>query len=203
MSIVARAALVAMTAGVLMAYTGAATATVAAEPVKTPPPATSIPAPANGAAAGKGPDVTKAPGPLWSKSCAKTDAGAEICYVEQFAIATPQNVMMLHVRVGYLGPDGKPRLILATPLGVLLQPGITLVVDQDKPLSLPFDACQQGGCVAAADLEDGKVLDHFTGGKVLAVRYINGDKAAVDIPVQLSGLAAALKALPTPPKRTP
>ncbi|MEA1673453.1 invasion associated locus B family protein [Nitrospirillum sp. BR 11163] len=202
MSRVARAALVGMAACVLTALTGAATATVAAEPVKAPPPATSVPA-AVPAPAGKGPEVTKAPGPLWSKSCAKTDAGAEICYVEQFAIATPQNVMMLHVRVGYLSPEGKPRLILATPLGVLLQPGITLVVDQDKPLTLPFDACQQGGCVAAADLEDGKVLDHFTGGKVLAVRYINGDKAAVDIPVQLSGLAAALKALPAPPKRTP
>ncbi|WP_252181377.1 invasion associated locus B family protein [Azospirillum sp. B4] len=189
---VGRAALVAMAAGAFMALAGAADATVAAEPVKAP--ASPVP--------GKGPEVKQGQGPLWSKNCAKTEAGAEVCYVEQFAIATPQNVMMLHVRVGYLGPEGKPRLILATPLGVLLQPGITLVLDQDKPLTLPFDACQQGGCVAAAELEDGKVLDHFTSGKVLAVRYINGDKAAVDIPVQLAGLAAALKAVPAP-KRTP
>ncbi|MDZ5645998.1 invasion associated locus B family protein [Nitrospirillum sp. BR 11828] len=190
MSIMARAVAVVVAAGTVMAHMGAAGA--ATEPVKAPP-----------ASAAKGPEVKQAPGPLWSKNCAKTDAGAEICYVEQFAIVTPQNVMMLHVQIGYLGPEGKPRLILTTPLGVLLQPGITLTVDQDKPLALPFDACQQGGCVAAADLEDGKVLDHFTGGKVLAVRYINGDKAAMDIPVQLNGLAAALKALPVPAKRTP
>ncbi|MEE3627750.1 invasion associated locus B family protein [Nitrospirillum sp. BR 11752] len=192
MSMMARAVAAVVAAGTVMAHMGGAAA--AAEPVKAPPA---------GPPAAKGPEVKQAPGPLWSKSCAKTDAGADICYVEQFAIVTPQNVMMLHVQIGYLGPEGKPRLILTTPLGVLLQPGITLTVDQDKPLALPFDACQQGGCVAAADLEDGKVLDHFTGGKVLAVRYINGDKAAMDIPVQLNGLAAALKALPVPPKRTP
>ncbi|MBB6253730.1 invasion associated locus B family protein [Nitrospirillum iridis] len=188
-------ALAAMMAGALLALAGAANATVAGEPVKAPAPATAP-------AAAKGPEVKQGPGPLWSKNCAKTETGAEICYVEQFAVAQPQNVTVLNVRVGYLGPDGKARLIVATPLGVLLQPGITLVLDQDKPMSLPFDACQAGGCVALADLEDGKVLDHFTSGKVLAVRYINGDRSAVDIPVQLSGLAAALKAVPAP-KRNP
>ncbi|MDE1149899.1 MAG: invasion associated locus B family protein [Azospirillaceae bacterium] len=187
-----------MAIGLTAGMMGAARATVAAEPNKTAP-ATVAPAATQPAAKGV-PEVTKAPGPLWSKACTKTDAGAEICYVEQFAIATPQNVMMLHVRLGYIGPEGKPRLILATPLGVLLQPGITLVVDQDKPLTLPFDGCQPGGCVAAADLEDGKVLDRFTNGKVLAVRYINGDKSPIDIPVQLAGLSAALKALPAPAK---
>lgn len=136
--------------------------------------------------------------PLWAKSCAKDAAGAEVCYAEQFAIAAPQNIMMLHVQVGYIGPEGRPRLVLATPTGVALPAGVTLTLDADKPLVLPFDTCQSGGCLAIADL-DQEVLKRLMSGKIMAVRYVNGDRTPIDIPVQLTGLAQILETV-TPAK---
>lgn len=145
------------------------------------------------------PDAKPSSAPLWAKACTKDAAGAEVCYAEQFAIASPQNIMMLHVQVGYIGPEKQPRLILSTPTGVALPPGITLTLDTDKPLVLPFDSCQSGVCLAVADLDE-QVLKRLTSsGAVMTIRYINGDRRPIDIPVQLTGLAQIL-ATTTPPK---
>jgi invasion protein IalB len=148
-----------------------------------------------------GREVTRAAGPLWSRSCAKPDkAGPETCYIEQFAIAQPQNLVLLHLQLGYFGPDGAPRLLIATPLGVALPQGVRLTLDQDKPMVLPYASCNQGGCVVVAEM-DANALNRFTTGKTLMVHYVMGDQAPVDIPVPLSGLAAALKTLDAPKKK--
>jgi invasion protein IalB len=140
------------------------------------------------------PSAPQQKGPPWAKACGKDGQGTELCFVQQFAIAEPQKLVLLQVRVGYLGPNAVPRLILATPLGVLLPPGVTITLDQEKPLMMPFGSCQQDGCLAIADL-DADALKRITGGKVLAVRYMAAENKPIDIPVQLAGLADALKAV--------
>lgn len=135
-----------------------------------------------------------AQGPLWSKQCVKDPAGKDICFVQQFAVAMPQNAVMLNVAVGYLGAQGKPRMILTAPLGILLMPGLQVTIDSEKPISLPFDSCQTSGCRAAFEM-DKQSFDQFRNGKVLTVRYAMMDRKAVDIPIKLDGLAAALKSV--------
>lgn len=131
---------------------------------------------------------------LWSKQCLKDPAGKDICFVQQFAIATQQKAVMLNVAFGYLGPEGKPRIILTAPLGILLVPGVQMTIDNGKPIVLPFDNCQPSGCRAAVDL-DKQALDQFRNGKVLAVRYAMMDRKAIDIPIKLDGLDKALKSV--------
>lgn len=131
-------------------------------------------------------------GALWAKTCAHSPAGADVCFVEQFAIAEPQHAIMLRVQVGYMGPGGKPRMIISTPSGVWLPGGLTLTLDQNKPIALPFNTCEADGCVAAVELGQ-DALDRFAAGKVLTVRYMQGTNSPIDIPVQLANLAAALK----------
>ncbi|MDE1147813.1 MAG: invasion associated locus B family protein [Azospirillaceae bacterium] len=128
----------------------------------------------------------------------RTHAGKDVCYVEQFAIANPGNVLVLHVQLGYMSADGKPVLVLTVPLGTPVQPGLQLTLDGAKPIALPLTLCQAGGCVASANL-DKDVLQQFLNGKVLMVRYAKADKTAMDVPVQLGGLAPALQSLGAPP----
>lgn len=128
---------------------------------------------------------------LWSKACAKDQNGSDVCYVEQFAIAKPQNVILLHVRIGFMGPEGKPRMILAAPNGVLLPGGLTLTLDQNKPILLPFSTCDANGCMAAVDM-DQDALNQFTAGRILMVRYVQGNNSPIDIPVQMANLSNAL-----------
>lgn len=156
---------------------------LAATKDRAPPP----PAPAkdDGAASVSNPDN------FWAKACAKDPNGADVCYVEQFAVAQPQNAVLLHVRIGYLGPEGKPRIILTAPNGVWLPGGLTLTLDQNKPIPLPFNTCDATGCLAAVDM-DQDALNQFTAGTVLMVRYVQGNNSPIDIPVQMANLSKAL-----------
>ncbi|MEA1676416.1 invasion associated locus B family protein [Nitrospirillum sp. BR 11163] len=147
-------------------------------------------------------EAQKPAGPPWAKNCAKDANGGDVCYVEQFAIANPGNTIVLHVQIGYMSADGKPVLVITVPLGTPVQPGLQLTLDGAKPIALPLTLCQQGGCVASANL-DQDVLKQFTTGTVLMVRYAKPDKTAMDVPVQLAGLAPALQSLGPPPAPKP
>lgn len=161
-------------------------------------PAAGVPAAALPAAGAPGQTAATAAGTaLWAKNCVKNPAGGDICFVEQFAIANPQRTVLLHIRVGYLGAEGKPRIVIVTPLGVHLPPGVSLSLDDKEPLLLPYDSCQPSGCLVIADLNQ-EALHRFTTGTTLTVRYIGSDKGKLDIPIQLKGLGEALKGVPAP-----
>jgi invasion protein IalB len=133
------------------------------------------------------------PAPLWHKSCPQTPDNLP-CFVEQFAIAQPKNVPVLHIRFDLGGGDGKARMVVTTPLGIQLRPGLQLAVDGAKPIVLPFERCLGAGCDASAAL-DKAALEKFEKGKTLVVRYVVSDTASADIPIRLDGLADALKSL--------
>ncbi|CAO3425872.1 invasion associated locus B family protein [Azospirillum doebereinerae] len=135
-----------------------------------------------------------APQPLWSKRCVKEAGDRETCFIEQYAVAVPANAVLLNVLFGFLGPEGKPRMIMTAPLGVLLAPGLAMSIDAAKPITLPFESCQTGGCRMVADLDQSS-LDQFRRGDKMTVRFVTSDQKAVDIPVPLKGFDAALKQL--------
>lgn len=143
-------------------------------------------------AASTGKEASPAEAP-WSRQCVKSPDGAkEACFVQQFITAMPQNVVLLKVVFGYLAPDGKPRVIVTAPLGVLLQAGLTMTINGQSPMSVPFEDCKNGGCRAVIDM-DNQALDQFRNGRQLTVTYLTEDRKAMDLPVRLDGLAAALK----------
>jgi invasion protein IalB len=155
----------------------------AAAPAPSAPAAASVPADGQ-------------PEPLWTKDCAKTGNSAEVCFVQQFAISKQLNAIVLHVQIGYFAPfpETRPRMLITTPLGIILPPGISMTLDGDKPLVLPVETCQKEGCLVTAVL-DQNVLGRFLKGKILMVRYIDSQRQAVDIPLRLDGLGQALKNL--------
>lgn len=132
--------------------------------------------------------------PLWAKRCGKEGDGRELCYVEQYAVAMPDNAVLLNVMIGFIGPEGRPRMILTAPLGIMLMPGLVMTIDSGKPITLPLESCQPGGCRTVADLDQSS-LDQFRRGARMTVRFVTGDRKALDIPVPLKGLDAALKQL--------
>ncbi len=134
-----------------------------------------------------------ATGPLWQKVCDQKAEGKP-CWIEQFAIAMPGKTIVLHVRFDRRGGD-RTRMVVSAPLGVLLPPGLKIVLDGGAPLTLPFERCAAQGCDAVAVL-DQSALDKFVKGKTLIMYYDVSDKASTNIPIRLEGLADALKSLP-------
>lgn len=136
----------------------------------------------------------EAPGPLWSKQCTRDGAGREVCYVEQYAVAMPEKTVLLNVTMAFTGNGGNARLIMTAPLGVQLIPGLVMAIDGGKPVTLPFESCHAGGCRMIVDLDE-QSLDQIRRGTSMVVRFVAADSKALDIPVPLKGLAAALKQL--------
>ncbi len=136
----------------------------------------------------------EAPGPLWSKQCARDGAGREVCYVEQYAVAMPENTVLLNVSMAFTGQGGRARLIMTAPLGIQLIPGLVMTIDGGKSVTLPFESCHAGGCRSIVELDE-QSLDQIRRGASMTVRFVAADSQAHDIPVPLKGLSAALKQL--------
>jgi len=140
------------------------------------------------------PSAAAAENPLWGRQCAK-NGKKDVCAVQQFVTAQPGDRQLLLAQLGYHGPNGSPRLILAAPLGVLLTKGVSFGIDGKKPLTVPFETCNSGGCLSIIDM-DKAALDRFRKGNVLTVRYyLAGEEKPLDLPVKLEGLNAALKSI--------
>lgn len=132
--------------------------------------------------------------PLWGRQCANDDR-KDTCVVRQFVTAQPGDRQLLLAQLGYHGPNGSPRLILAAPLGVLLTKGVSFGIDGKKPLTVPFETCNPGGCLSIIDM-DKAAFGQFRKGNVLTVRYyLAGEEKPLDLPVKLEGLNAALKSI--------
>lgn len=132
------------------------------------------------------------PPQFWQKQCDQT-AAEHPCWVEQFAIAMPNKVVVAHIRFD-LQQGGKTGIIVFAPLGVALIPGLQLILDGGKPITLPYERCSAEGCDASAVL-DQDAVDKFEAGKTLTVRYTIADAKTTDIPIRLEGLTAALGTL--------
>lgn len=130
--------------------------------------------------------------PLWHKTCDEAAPGHP-CWVEQFAVAMPKKLVVGHVRF-VLQQGDKTGVIVFAPMGVALMPGLQLILDGGKPITLPYERCSDGGCEASAVL-DRDAVQKFEQGKTLTVRYTLAGAKTADIPMRLDGLTKALKSL--------
>ncbi|HKA47022.1 MAG TPA: invasion associated locus B family protein [Methyloceanibacter sp.] len=98
-------------------------------------------------------------------------------------------------------PEGDPKKILriTMPLGVALQPGTRVVIDQGQPMMGPYVICAGNGCMS--DFEaSGEFVDHMKRGKGLAVQGVNGGGQVITVVIPLADFAKAYDGPPTDPK---
>jgi len=98
-------------------------------------------------------------------------------------------------------PEGDPKKILriTLPLGVALQPGTRVVIDQGQPMMGPYVICAGNGCMS--DFEaSGEFVDNMKRGKGLAVQGVNGGGQVITVVIPLADFAKAYDGPPTDPK---
>jgi len=132
----------------------------------------------------------------WQMSC-DTPPGAsfEQCALIQNVTAEDQPNVALSVAV-LKTADGQARLLrVLAPLGVLLQNGLGLRVDETDLGRVGFVRCSPNGCLVEVLLDD-TLVDQMSNGTTALFVVFRTPEEGVGIPVSLNGFAEGFAALP-------
>ena len=136
----------------------------------------------------------------WTKFCLKgNEANAkQVCFTgKDGRVESGQPV----VAAVLIEPEGEPRKILRVtlPLGMSLQPGTRVIIDQGQPMTGPYVICFNNGCMADYEASDALILT-MKKGQGLVVQGINGAGQAISLVLPLNDFARAYDGPPTDPK---
>jgi invasion protein IalB len=181
---------------------------------KAKAPAPRAPAPAPGAPAAQPPaqgqqqaqeqiQLIYAP---WTKFCLKgQDANAkQVCFIgKDGRIESGQPVVAAVI----IEPEGEPKKILRVtlPLGMQLQHGTRIIVDNNAPLQSPYVICFQNGCMSDYEATP-DLINSMKKGQNLVVQAINSNGAPLTLPLPLQegtsgSFSKAYDGPPTDPKQ--
>ena len=136
----------------------------------------------------------------WTKFClkGKGDNAKEVCFTgKDGRIESGMPV----VAAVLIEPQGEEKRILrvTVPLGMLIQHGTRIIVDQNAPLNSPYAICFTNGCMsdyeATADL-----VSKLKKGNSLVVQAINANNQPISLTVPLNDFTKANEGPPTDPK---
>ncbi len=186
--------------------TAAAVALVAAATLLPAPPAfaqnkpaaapAAKPAPAPQAAKTGQPQLMYSP---WMKVCGKgkDTNNQKVCVVTKDGrLENGMPVAMVQL----FQPEGKPNIMRVTvPLGMQLQHGTRVIIDQSAPINEPYKICFPVGCMSDYPVSD-EMIKQMRKGKTLTVQAINMQGQPISLPLPLNDFAKALDGPPTDPK---
>jgi invasion protein IalB len=108
---------------------------------------------------------------------------------------------MLVVALVAIEPEGEQQKILRAtlPVGMNLQSGTRLIIDQGQPLTAPYMACFNTGCVSDYEL-NADTLAKLKKAQSVLVQGISYGGGPVTIPLPVADFAKAFDGPPTDPK---
>jgi invasion protein IalB len=95
--------------------------------------------------------------------------------------------------------DTKKVLRVTLPLGMSIQPGTRVIVDQGQPMTGPYVICFNNGCMADYEAS-GELIGKLKKGQGLVIQGINGSGQPISLVVPLGDFAKAYDGPPTDPK---
>jgi invasion protein IalB len=174
----------------------------AQRPAQRPPakPQAAPAQPAPGAAqapAAEAPQLIYSP---WTKFCLKgQEAGAkQVCFTGKDGRLESGMPVVAAVIIEPEG-DAKKVLRVTLPLGMQVQPGTRVIIDQGQPATGPYVICFTNGCMADYEV-NADIIGRLKKGQQLAVQAINGNGQPISLGVPLNDFAKAYDGPPTDPK---
>ena len=164
----------------------------AAQQKGAPPPAGQQPP-----AQAQGPQLTFSP---WAKVCPKPSEtnSQKVCFTGKDGRVDTGLPLVAAV---VIEAEGQPKKMLriTMPLGMALQPGTRVIIDDGQPISAPYVTCIPNGCMADYEASQ-ELIDHMKKGKGLALQAISGNGQPVSITLPLTEFAKAHDGPPMDPK---
>jgi Invasion protein B, involved in pathogenesis len=99
-------------------------------------------------------------------------------------------------------PENDPKKVLRVtlPLGMSIQPGTRVIVDNGQPMTGPYVICFNNGCMADYEAS-GELIGKLKKGQGLVIQGINGAGQPISLVVPLQDFAKAYDGPPTDPKK--
>jgi invasion protein IalB len=136
----------------------------------------------------------------WTKFCLKgQQANAkEVCFTGKDARIESGRPIVAAVLIE---PKGETRKVLrvTVPLGVQLQHGTRVIIDQDTPINKPYVICFTNGCMSDYDATP-EMIEKMKKGKGLTIQAINAGGQPISLVLPLAEFAKAHDGPPTDPK---
>ena len=128
----------------------------------------------------------------WKLSCPPRATVAAECALTQDVIQGGTGVTLVHLQ--FVRDDNAQRLLIVVPHGVLLQPGLGLVIGNAPLRVVKYQTCDTVGCIALLPLDPPTLnaLQAADGGRVVVVWRDGKDVA---FPYSLHGFAKGARAL--------
>jgi len=148
----------------------------------------------SGSTVGELPDADVSRFEDWAIQCQQPEgADSEVCVMFQRQVLEDGRTLLL-MTVREAPNQPQPVAMLQVPLGVLLQPGLSITVDDGEPLELGYSICNNNGCIASFPLRD-RIREALKRGINADVVVATANGQEIVISVSLKGFTAALEAL--------
>ena len=140
------------------------------------------------------PSPSAAPAPAqpgWVARCSSPSRDAPLeCAMEQSAVLTKTGQLVALVNIRVPGDTRAPIALVQLPLGLNLQAGAKLQVDDGKTTDLPIQTCENRGCYASVPISP-ETLNALRAGKQLKIIFQDLAKETIAIPMPLTDFTAA------------
>ena len=170
----------------------AATAPKPAAPAQAPA-AAGAPKPAAAAAPKPAAGAPAAPEDAypWVKICQKDAEGKSVCLIAK-ELRGANNELIASVAMRDTEGEPKKTLLIAVPPGVLIQPGMRVMVDKGKPVEVKYRICFPNACYADLELPD-QMAGDLKKGNLLIVTALTLQQKPTGYPFRLDTFKTALE----------
>ena len=130
----------------------------------------------------------------WQKFCFKTPGTNMVC---RTTIGGTWDTGQTAVRADLIEREGegKARLQLFLPVGMYLQAGVKLRVDQGKQYTVPYGWCVTNTCIAG-NAVDPQLIRELEKGEKLALEVVDSSLQTISTTLPLNQFAAVRKGIP-------
>jgi invasion protein IalB len=147
-------------------------------------------------AAGEAPQLMYSP---WMKVCGKgpDTNNKQVCVITKDGRL--ENGMPVAI-VQLFEPEGDQKVLRVTvPLGMQIQHGTRMIIDQGQPAQQPYKICFPVGCMADYPVTD-DMMKQLKTGQQIVVQAINMQGTPISLPLPLADFAKAYDGPATDPK---
>lgn len=130
----------------------------------------------------------------WRKYCFKPAGVKAVC---RTTISGTFETGQTAVRVDLIEreADGAARLQLFLPVGMYLQAGVKLSIDQGDPYRIPYTWCLTNACIAA-DAASPKMIGEMEVGKILLLEVLDSNILSISTSLPLNQFASVRQGAP-------